>query len=331
MINKASNSVNNNIFIRCSLEGDGPEYHLECGGATNTFQQCRWEATTPKVHYIGDNDNQGVANVILYGYGVDNIVYSYTGATVGAYNDAYGTRNKYISVGTSNGIGLTQTYSGSYPIHTYYDPGIKPETATATQWSVKHGVQYLQGKRSTDTYPRIQLEYSSGKVWFGDGASALDIYLRKYNSGQLQVSASDSFTPATDNITKLGSSSYRWTTVYATTGTINTSDATQKQQIVDLTQAEQAVAKAIKGLIKTFKFNDAVKTKGDDARIHVGVIAQDVQAVLPEAVTTSTLKGDETNTEYLGVAYTEVVPLLVAAIKELKAEVDSLKSQLKGN
>ena len=61
------------------------------------------------------------------------------------------------------------------------------------------------------------------------------------------------------------------------------------------------------------------------------LIAQDVEAVLPEAVTKSTLKGDETNTEYLGVAYTEVVPLLVAAIKELKAEVDSLKSQLKGN
>ena len=60
------------------------------------------------------------------------------------------------------------------------------------------------------------------------------------------------------------------------------------------------------------------------------LIAQDVEAVLPEAVTKSTLKGDETNTEYLGVAYTEVIPLLVAAIKELKAEVDSLKSQLKG-
>jgi hypothetical protein len=55
------------------------------------------------------------------------------------------------------------------------------------------------------------------------------------------------------------------------------------------------------------------------------LIAQDVQEVLPEAVTTSTLKGDETNTEYLGVAYTEVIPLLVAAIKELKAEFDAYK------
>jgi hypothetical protein len=58
------------------------------------------------------------------------------------------------------------------------------------------------------------------------------------------------------------------------------------------------------------------------------LIAQDVQAVLPEAVTTSTLKGDETNTEYLGVAYTEVIPLLVAAIKEQQAIIESLKARL---
>jgi hypothetical protein len=56
------------------------------------------------------------------------------------------------------------------------------------------------------------------------------------------------------------------------------------------------------------------------------LIAQDIQAVLPEAVSESReSKNDET--EYLQVAYTDVIPLLVAAIKELKAEID----QLKGN
>jgi hypothetical protein len=70
--------------------------------------------------------------------------------------------------------------------------------------------------------------------------------------------------------------------------------------------------------------------KSDEtAKPQVGLIAQDVQAVLPEVISTSkAIKGDDT--EYLGVSYTEVIPLLVAAIKELKAEVDSLKSQLKG-
>jgi hypothetical protein len=84
--------------------------------------------------------------------------------------------------------------------------------------------------------------------------------------------------PQTDGVGYLGESAARWNTVYATTGSINTSDANEKQQIESLDEAELRVAVAIKGLIKKFKFNDAVASKGDDARIHIGVIAQDVKA-----------------------------------------------------
>lgn len=48
-----------------------------------------------------------------------------------------------------------------------------------------------------------------------------------------------------------------------------------------------------------------------------GVIAQEVQAVLPEAVTT--------NGEYLSVAYGNLVGLLIEAIKELKGRVEELE------
>jgi hypothetical protein len=50
------------------------------------------------------------------------------------------------------------------------------------------------------------------------------------------------------------------------------------------------------------------------------LIAQDVEKVLPEAVTT-------VDDGYLGVAYTEVIPLLVAAIKELTARVAELEAR----
>lgn len=85
------------------------------------------------------------------------------------------------------------------------------------------------------------------------------------------------FAPVSDNARTLGAAGNRWSTVYAGTGTINTSDATTKQQIEDLSDAERATAQAIKKLIKKFKFNDAVESKGDKARIHIGVLAQDVQ------------------------------------------------------
>jgi hypothetical protein len=74
----------------------------------------------------------------------------------------------------------------------------------------------------------------------------------------------------------LGSAFWRWGTVFAVTGTINTSDEREKQDIAVLDEAEKRVAQSLKGLVKKFRFKDAVSKKGDAARIHVGVVAQEV-------------------------------------------------------
>jgi hypothetical protein len=83
---------------------------------------------------------------------------------------------------------------------------------------------------------------------------------------------------ASDNLIDLGDAGSRYRVIFAGTGTINTSDANEKQQVRDLNVAEKAVATRIKGLIKAYKFNDAVAIKGDNARIHIGVLAQEVAA-----------------------------------------------------
>jgi hypothetical protein len=84
--------------------------------------------------------------------------------------------------------------------------------------------------------------------------------------------------PATDNASPLGSSSLRFSTVYAGTGTINTSDATLKViRTTQVSDAEKAWAAAIK--VVPYQFKDAVAEKGGyKARIHFGVLAQDVYA-----------------------------------------------------
>ena len=86
------------------------------------------------------------------------------------------------------------------------------------------------------------------------------------------------FRPGQDNARSLGTSSNRWSVVYAATGSINTSDINVKEQISPLEDAEKRVAVAVKGMIKKYKFKDAVQAKGENARIHVGVIAQEVAA-----------------------------------------------------
>lgn len=91
---------------------------------------------------------------------------------------------------------------------------------------------------------------------------------------------SGAFRPFTDNNILLGTASLRWNTVYAGTGTINTSDERLKQQWRSQSEAEKAAALAIKSNIGLYKFNDAVAEKGDGARWHVGVKAQQVVAIM---------------------------------------------------
>jgi len=80
-----------------------------------------------------------------------------------------------------------------------------------------------------------------------------------------------------DNDQNLGQSSVRYNTIFATNASINTSDRNEKQDIEELTDAEKRVAIVVKGLMRKYRWKDAVASKGDNARIHFGVIAQDLQ------------------------------------------------------
>jgi len=104
------------------------------------------------------------------------------------------------------------------------------------------------------------------------------------NFGMLQVSnntcffwSNTSLSPFNDNVRDLGEVSFRYDDIYATNGTIQTSDRNEKQDIEVLSDAETRVAQACKGLLRKFRWQDAVAEKGDDARIHFGIIAQDLQ------------------------------------------------------
>ena len=86
------------------------------------------------------------------------------------------------------------------------------------------------------------------------------------------------FSAVDDDARSLGQNGTRWSVVYAATGTISTSDERLKQQVRDINEAEARVAVAAKGLLKAYKYNDAVETKGDGARWHIGIIAQELKA-----------------------------------------------------
>lgn len=81
-------------------------------------------------------------------------------------------------------------------------------------------------------------------------------------------------SPGEDNKVQLGSSDFRYTAVYAVTGSIQTSDERVKQNV---SSPIESLLRAWGNVeYKTFQFDDAVEKKGEGARIHVGLIAQSV-------------------------------------------------------
>jgi hypothetical protein len=123
---------------------------------------------------------------------------------------------------------------------------------------------------------------SSDSLVFQNEVNSASVVLSAKNSGGIADSVFynanvPAFFPISDNTNSLGRAGFKWSVVYAGTGTINTSDANEKTDIRDLSEKEKAVALRIKEQIKSFKFKDAVEKKGINARIHFGVIAQDVK------------------------------------------------------
>jgi len=176
---------------------------------------------------------------------------------------------------------------------------------------------------------------SNGAVSFFDGGSIrgeirANAYYDPVNAAGIQIANStgtgrslcavNGSGSLTDNYMNLGDPATRWGTVYAATGTINTSDANLKQDIEDLDSIELAVAQGVKSLIKKFRFKDALEKKGDNARIHVGVIAQEVEQVFVDAGLDprryALFCEDELKdgTKRLGIRYDELLAFVVAAL-----------------
>ena len=111
---------------------------------------------------------------------------------------------------------------------------------------------------------------ASGVSYFGGTAGGL-----MFNGAD--INPTNGTGTRSDNTNDIGASSWRFQDIYATNGTIQTSDRNEKQDELAITTAESNVATACKGLLRSFRWKSAVAEKGDDARIHFGIIAQDLQ------------------------------------------------------
>jgi len=108
--------------------------------------------------------------------------------------------------------------------------------------------------------------------------TAIDVLLMAGNTTRWRLpAASGNLRPEVDNTYSIGTASFRTSVIYSATATINTSDERLKTDIRPLTDAERLVAARCRDLVKAYRFKEAVAEKGDAARIHFGVIAQEVE------------------------------------------------------
>jgi hypothetical protein len=129
-----------------------------------------------------------------------------------------------------------------------------------------------------------------GSTYYGllyNGVSGSRTYVSTYTAGVYLASSATSWTSA--------------------------SDERMKDIIEPITNGSEKVA-SLRAVIGKYKTDEEGTRRSF-------LIAQDVQAVLPEAV-------DASNPDELGVQYTDVIPLLVAAIKEQQAIITDLKARL---
>lgn len=164
---------------------------------------------------------------------------------------------------------------------TGYDTGYKEFTnnvAVMGSFFVK-GATEIQDTLWMKNATQLQGGYSEAIYrWKIYGTDVLHIEPRSGYQVQIdgQLGVAGNAVPNTDNTYSLGSALNRWTTVYATTGTINTSD--EREKVVHEDGIEPAALRAWgKVNYAQFKFKDAIEKKGDGARWHFGLLAQKVK------------------------------------------------------
>jgi len=219
-------------------------------------------------------------------------VCSYAAGNLMAYNVPTGKAHSFL---INNGTGMTLDSSGNLLVGTTTAPTYgKVHVSAGIQVSQAGAGGFFTSRDGTNenAYLSLGANYNIG--------NAYDIALAIAN---IAAAASKQITIQNrTNGVYLADGATAWAAV---------SDEREKDIVESITDAVDKVA-TLRAVIGKYKI-DAEGTRRSF------LIAQDVRAVLPEAV-------DATNPERLALAYSDTIPLLVAAINELSARVSALES-----
>ena len=242
------------------------------------------------------------------------------GGTTDNYNliGAYGNRNGYLQFNIQNknssgqaSTDIVATADNGTETNNYVDLGINSSSYNNGTSSLLNGPNnaYLYSKG--EDFVIGNASSSKSIIFFTGGDASSNEKFRINSTGVVMKSH---VLPSANNTYNLGSSTYRWSTIYSN-NLLNISDARLKTNILDIRYGLDAVLK-----IRPVQYN---WKEGDDKETKLGFLAQELRKIIPEAVA-----GDE-NKETLAVNYIELIPVLTNAIKQQQQQIDELKKEIK--
>jgi hypothetical protein len=222
-------------------------------------------------------------------------------ATVGGFSASQFLRSDDDDTTSGN---LTIAHSNDHPHLIINDTGASgnPYIQFQSQGGITaEGGAVVQNVNSVSSGYLFFRRYKSG------GATAATILLQE--DGKVVLDPTSTATDATRN-----DGNFRVNgAIYATGNVTAFSDVRLKE---DIRTIDNAMDKIVQITGYTFTRNDL-----DDDKRYAGVIAQEVQHVLPEVV-------EQDEEGMLSIAYGNLVALLIEGMKEQKKEIDELKKRL---
>ena len=249
--------------------------------------------------------------------------------------------------------------NGSGAVKLDFDNSTKFETlsggakVTGTLIVVGDDVRDDGYKSKWGTSDDMQLFHEGGTTSRFNFAADHTLVIKEDTNSYFQFDGSNNYAwsktvvPWADDTFDIGTSSYRWDNIYATSGTVSTSDRNEKNTIIDSDLGLSFINK-LKPV--SYKFNGRTRT-------HYGLIAQDVETVLSDISKSTTdfagfIKTDLPDEPYdairdendipegkkvgdvkipahasYGLRYNEFVAPLIKAIQELSAKVEALEAK----
>lgn len=254
----------------------------------------------------------GTTNLGRLGIGADIVAYSTSDQAVCGGNFRIGN---VTNVAGAAGYGNMATFSGGSKL----TGGVDSENNDPL-WIARYNTLFNQTELRVnvgdvaDVNDKFSVGWTSGTTWTPNFTVLSDGKVGIGTAAPTQkLMVAGNVTPSADNIYTCGASGLRWSAVWAANGTIQTSDERLKINIKEMSYGLNEVMK-----LKPISFN--WKDKPSEIT-KLGFSAQQVKEVMKEIVI-------EAEDGAIGMYYSDIIPVLVKAIQEQQAEINTQKESL---